>query len=461
MKTVNILFILLLVSSLFFISCSEVQPEEPESPTVSSVIVSFVPQGLGYQFWAVVSGSNNPSQRVDWAVSPITSGTFITESGLLTISPTETADTLTVTATSVVDRTKSGSEKVPVRNAGVVISPQDTTINVGEFVQFTANGVSQGYDWIVTGNQNIGTAISPLGYLMVALSETAHSLRITATSRTDYTLSGETTVWVNIPSISSVEVSPDTLRLSPGDTFTFQAVVESNITPPPAVNWSVSGGVSGTRIDSTTGLLTIATNQSATTLIITATSPAHYSPVISATATVYVWKLKDIGPGGGYIFYDRGIEYATTSDWRYLEAAPAHTEISATWGLEGVDCPGTETGIGSGKANTDIIVARLGSNGAGRAAKECDTLVVNGLTDWFLPSKGELNQMYLNICVGDNIGNFHIEPDNFTPLSWYWSSSADNDIPSGNQTWYQRFSDGHPLSDLRNIELFVRAVRRF
>jgi hypothetical protein len=51
----------------------------------------------------------------------------------------------------------------------------------------------------------------------------------------------------------------------------------------------------------------------------------------------------------------------------------------------------------------------------GVAARKCDDLALNGYDDWFLPSKDELNQMYLQRSV---IGGFH---------KCYWSSSEDDD----------------------------------
>jgi hypothetical protein len=49
--------------------------------------------------------------------------------------------------------------------------------------------------------------------------------------------------------------------------------------------------------------------------------------------------------------------------------------------------------IGTSQANTTLIV----NSGCGlsSAAKICDNLVLNGYSDWLLPSKYEHNQMYL------------------------------------------------------------------
>jgi len=126
------------------------------------------------------------------------------------------------------------------------------------------------------------------------------------------------------------------------------------------------------------------------------------------------YKIGDTGPGGGIVFYDRGF---TDGGWRYLEAAPAGKEFFAEWGKEGTGVAGTETKVGSGKRNTELIVAALGENG--KAAKLCASLNFNGRSDWFLPSRDELDLMY-NSLARVGLGNF---------LSgYYWSSSQSSNI---------------------------------
>lgn len=99
------------------------EPYKPDAaPVISSVLsVKVLPQtvmmrpGGRKAFQAIVYGNNSPSQEVTWSLSGNTSSlTTISEDGLLWISMDEKAKTLTVTATSVQDTTKSGTAEVTV-----------------------------------------------------------------------------------------------------------------------------------------------------------------------------------------------------------------------------------------------------------------------------------------------------------------------------------------------------------
>jgi hypothetical protein len=104
----------------------------------------------------------------------------------------------------------------------------------------------------------------------------------------------------------------------------------------------------------------------------------------------------------------------------------------------------TGTAIGTGQANTTAIVEKQGAGSY--AAKLCNDLTVGGYTDWFLPSKDELNKLFLNRLA---IGGF---ADNY-----YWSSSEYNaDIAC-----YQNFHNGNQNYSYKNYIYRVRAVRAF
>jgi len=207
------------------------------------------------------------------------------------------------------------------------------------------------------------------------------------------------------------------------------------------------------------------TPSSTTPNVVTTPPPTPTSPVTPVvtnppttvpTPNTIEYSVGDTGPAGGLIFYDQGM-YAF--GWRYLEAAPSDTEFSVAWGLNGIDCPGTDTRIGTGKENTDAIIKLLASKGESRKATQfCKALNINGYNDWFLPSKDELNEMYKILSAGSNIGEFNTSPD-----GWYWSSSSSS---NNKYTWSQRFSDGYQDYVIygyssRPVEARVRGVRAF
>jgi len=108
----------------------------------------------------------------------------------------------------------------------------------------------------------------------------------------------------------------------------------------------------------------------------------------------------------------------------------------------------TLTALGKGQANTNAMKAQTGYTGG--AAKVCDDYSVTvgsvTYTDWFLPSKDELDKLYINkVAIGG-----------FTD-GYYWSSSEG----SAGLASLQRFEDGgQPIFSKGFLEL-VRAVRAF
>lgn len=143
--------------------------------------------------------------------------------------------------------------------------------------------------------------------------------------------------------------------------------------------------------------------------------------------------------GGGIIFYiDELGQHG-------LISATSDQSTGAGWGCYLLYSIQTSTTIGSGQANTTAILDACSETGI--AARICDDLVLNGYDDWFLPSKDELNQMYLK--RGD-IGGF----DN----NYYWTSSGSGQYQ---YAWRQNFSDGAQNTYDKRYSNYVRAVRVF
>ena len=118
-------------------------------PIVTSVTVSpataSVEKGATKQFAAMVNGENITDHSVTWSVDgAVSEATAIDETGLLTVAEDETAEQLTVVATSVQDPKVSGSAAVTV------------TEPVGELELVSQNATIVGYN----GNK-LGTAQGP------------------------------------------------------------------------------------------------------------------------------------------------------------------------------------------------------------------------------------------------------------------------------------------------------------
>ena len=106
----------------------------------------------------------------------------------------------------------------------------------------------------------------------------------------------------------------------------------------------------------------------------------------------------------------------------------------------------TGTAIGTGSANTDAIIAAQGSGSyAASIARDYNG---GGYTDWYLPSKDELNQLYVNRAA---IGGFETN-------DYYWSSTE----TGVNLAWSQDFIVVGSQSSLNKYYAYsVRAVRAF
>lgn len=152
--------------------------------------------------------------------------------------------------------------------------------------------------------------------------------------------------------------------------------------------------------------------------------------------------------GGGIVFYvyDNG--------QHGLIAATADQNTGIQW-YNGTDrfTGTTGDGLGAGAMNTALIVAtQMADNQTGNfAAKVCAdySVTVGGITygDWYLPSKHELNLLYLQKAV---VGGFASDI--------YWSSTEF----VNNIAWYQTFASGAQGNSFVKFNSFrVRAVRSF
>jgi hypothetical protein len=138
-----------------------------------------------------------------------------------------------------------------------------------------------------------------------------------------------------------------------------------------------------------------------------------------------------------------------------LIAAPTDqsTATGAEWGCYGTNITGAD-GIAIGTGNQNTIDIEAGCTTSGIAADICANLTLGGFSDWFLPSKDELNEMYLNIGQGNALGLGNI--GGFASY-FYWSSTEFGNFSA----WEQAFYSGYPDDISKGVNNYVRAVRAF
>jgi len=200
-----------------------------------------------------------------------------------------------------------------------------------------------------------------------------------------------------------------------------------------------------------------------------------------AHAHEFTYEIGDEGPAGGIIFYvadntDGRLDGITIQGYGnfgdngyfaeytayYLEVASANmaqvrwqaasgnTLIDGitTWANNAEKDAGLAASIGVGRKDTQTIVNSAAFAAlTNTAAQICASRNAGGKTDWFLPSLGELNEMY------------KVKGQTGIPTTGsFWSSSQyDNGI-----AWLQVFGNGHQGFDTKGGDHHhVRAIRAF
>jgi len=165
------------------------------------------------------------------------------------------------------------------------------------------------------------------------------------------------------------------------------------------------------------------------------------------------------GPGGGIVFMTpstlgntSGLYYeAALWTWNFPPGDPTSVWCNNSNTLLGVASAVSGTGAMVGAAKTTVMLGVCTSGAANLA--DAYTATVNGVVygDWFLPSKGELNQMYTNLySASPPLGSFS--------TGYYWSSSEYD----GSHAWSQYFGlGGGQVNDLKGVAFYMRPVRAF
>jgi len=187
------------------------------------------------------------------------------------------------------------------------------------------------------------------------------------------------------------------------------------------------------------------------------------------------------GPGGGTIVYVDSTNEMPMYD--YLEVAPANASTGVAWSTTTAKCgtaaatscqtsylsdAGTALsyiGLGTGRTATAAIVTRHDAGGVAKAsyaAGVADDYTTSTASDWFLPSKDELNEVCkyarntgqavgaATVCSGGTLRT------GFTSAAFRSASEGD-----AYSAWLQTFNDGTQFNDYKTFTNYVRPVRAF
>src|SRR2546423_1844966 len=196
--------------------------------TISPVSAT-VGAGGTQQFTATVEITSNTA--VTWQVSGVSGGNAtvgtISSSGLYTApAVVPNPATVTVTAVSQADPTKSASAQVTITPTAVVrvtISPVSATVGAGGTQQFTAtvqNTSNTAVTWQVSGvsggNATVGTISSSGLYTAPAVVPNPATVTVTAVSQADPTKSASAQVTITPTAVVSVTISPVSATVGAG-----------------------------------------------------------------------------------------------------------------------------------------------------------------------------------------------------------------------------------------------------
>jgi hypothetical protein len=259
--------------------------------------------------------------------------------------------------------------------------------------------------------------------------------------------------------------------------------------------WVRSAATTTTTVAATTTTVAATT----TTTVAATTTTVALTCAQGGSCTVGV----DTGPGGGKVFYYSATAFTSTgstcnTNCHYLEVAPSDQSTGIVWATSVIKCNnlvrnaldcqlnsiyypyGTVSpadsrtaapAIGQGMANTNLIYEVLTGDGAvstsSYAAGIAWAYTNNSKTDWFLPSKDELNELCKyakntgqasgggTVCAGAISASVR----GFSTVN-YWSSSESTDGSTASvQTFNAGTQNNYPKDNLSTY--YVRPIRAF
>jgi len=319
------------------------------APTIDSVTVtpdnSEVLQGKRKQFEATVEG-NQLDKRVTWSVEgALDDETTIDENGYLKVGIDETAESITVRATSCADRAKSGAATVKIipskkiskvelnydfkyiglntawtegevddrvldcittdtdgvhvridSNSGLSYLPQGSStihgisdgkgqveVTKSYYIRYYLSLPSGDYEWITSAKNDNGAGLTVIANGKDVTSDAIINYNSTWNIMTVYVPIGPVSTE---PIVKSVTINESDLSVAAGESKTFTGKVDGTVKLK-TITWSLKGNTSeDTVIDKTSGVLTVGEDETAETITVIAMSNADNSKYATVTVTI-------------------------------------------------------------------------------------------------------------------------------------------------------------------------------